>query len=104
ARVRELPAYRLGARVFAAKAFALPDRGLGLALEDVTARAVAHRVQAGERRALELLAAGAPTGEILAAIVGMIEDVEPDTIGSILLLDDTGARVRHGAAPRLPAE
>jgi PAS domain S-box-containing protein len=60
----------------------------------------AERVQAGERRALELLASGAPLGDVLASIVLFIEEVTPDAVGSILLLD--GKKLRHGAAPNLP--
>jgi len=62
------------------------------------------RVQTGEREALELLASGAPLAHVLDAIVRFIEDVSPGTLGSILLLDETGRRLRHGAAPNLPAE
>ncbi|HTJ45157.1 MAG TPA: GAF domain-containing protein [Kofleriaceae bacterium] len=101
--VRELPMCALGTRTFAAKAFAVPDRAVGLALEDVTARVRALRVQAGEKQALELLAAGAAIGEILGAIVAMIEEIE-GTIASVLLLDETGTHMRHGAAPHLPAD
>jgi PAS domain S-box-containing protein len=59
-----------------------------------------ERVQAGERRALELLASGAALGDVLATIVGFIEEITPDAVASILLLD--GTRLRHGAAPNLP--
>jgi PAS domain S-box-containing protein len=101
--VRELMAYRFGAGTFAVKIFAVPDLAIGLALEDITERARAQRVQDGEQRALEMLAAGAPLGDILGAIVAMIEEAAPPgTIGSILLLDATGTRVVHGAAPGLP--
>src|SRR5262249_5849432 len=83
--------------------FALPGELVGIALEDVTAQVHTQVIQAGERRAFELLAAGAPLGEILEVIVRAIEEVSIGTIASILLLDDAGARVRHGAAPSLPA-
>src|SRR5262245_15848387 len=51
-----------------------------------------------------MLASSAPLGEILAAIVRLIEEQALGTIASILLLDETGTRLRHGAAPGLPAE
>ncbi len=104
--VRELPAYRFPhaeARIFAIKAFALPERGLGLALEDVTARERVQRLQAGERAAFEMLASGAPLPEIFTALVQFIEELVPGTLASILLLDETGTRLRQGAAPSLPA-
>src|SRR5262249_38125822 len=47
---------------------------------------------------------GAPLRDILAEMVALIEDVAPDAIASILLLDEDGAHVRHGAAPGLPDE
>lgn len=90
-------------RAFSAKAFPLPDRSVGLALVDVTVRERAQRVQAQERRTLELVAAGAPLAEVLAAIVSGIEELSPDTLGSVLLLDETGTKLRGGAAPSLPA-
>ena len=62
----------------------------------------AQRLQAGERRALEMLAAGAPLPDILAELARLIEEMAPETITSILLMDDTGTRIQHGAAPSLP--
>jgi PAS domain S-box-containing protein len=67
-------------------------------------REFARLVQAGERRALEMLATGAPLPEVLAELVRLVEDMAPETIASILLMDDTGTRIQHGAAPSLPVE
>jgi signal transduction histidine kinase len=92
------------APLLAATLFALPDHHLGVVLEDVTDQASAQAIQAGERRALEMLAGGAPLPDILAVIVRAIEQASADTIASILLLDDTGSCVQHGAAPGLPDE
>jgi signal transduction histidine kinase len=39
---------------------------------------------------------------VLAIIVGFIEALSTDCYASILLLDEDGVRLRHGAAPRLP--
>jgi PAS domain S-box-containing protein len=64
----------------------------------------AQRLQAGERQALELLAAGEPLEEVLAVIVELIEELSPETIASVLLLDDRGQHLKHGSAPHLPAE
>lgn len=64
------------------------------------ARHHAERVQAGERRTLEMLASGRPLRDVLTSIVELIEEISPDSIASILLLD--GNRLRHGAAPNLP--
>jgi signal transduction histidine kinase len=54
------------------------------------------------RAVLEGVAAGAPLSETLEALVRLIETHSPGTIGSILLLDEDGTRLRHGAAPGLP--
>ena len=62
----------------------------------------AQRVQTGERVALELLAGGAPLEKVLTAIVMLIEELSPGTIASVLLLDDRGQHLKHGAAPNLP--
>jgi len=59
-------------------------------------------VQRCERHALELLASGAPLHDVLCVIVSLIEELVSDSIASVLLLDDTGTHLLHGAAPRLP--
>src|SRR6185295_12781955 len=42
--------------------------------------------------------------EALDALILLIERVAPGTYGSVLLVDDDGVTMRHGAAPHLPAE
>ncbi|MEA2167413.1 MAG: hypothetical protein QOF76_713 [Solirubrobacteraceae bacterium] len=56
-----------------------------------------------QQAALELIATGAPLPEILECIVLLVERHVPDTLGSVLIVPD-GVHLRHGAAPRLPAE
>ncbi len=63
-----------------------------------------ERLQAGEREALEQLAAGAPLRAVLDVIVRFIEEITPDSIASVLLLDEGGEHLRTGAAPHLPTE
>ncbi len=58
---------------------------------------------AGQGRVLEMIASGAPFEQTLDALVRTIEADSPDLIASILLLDDEGQHLRHGAAPSLPA-
>ncbi|HVG54324.1 MAG TPA: GAF domain-containing protein [Vicinamibacterales bacterium] len=65
-------------------------------------REFARRVQAGEQRALEMLATGAPLPDVLAELVRLVEEMAPEAIASILLMDDTGTRIQHGTAPSLP--
>lgn len=84
------------------------DQGRAVSLigtcRDITddPREFALRVQARERRSLEMLATGAPLPDILAELAHLVEEMAPETIVSILLLDETGTRLQHGAAPSLP--
>jgi PAS domain S-box-containing protein len=104
--VRELPTFSFGtsprAPILSVKLFGLPDHCVGLALEDITVHARAERLQAGERQALELLAGGAPLGKILRVIVELIEELAPETLASVLLLDESGTKLEMGAAPSMP--
>jgi signal transduction histidine kinase/CheY-like chemotaxis protein len=59
-------------------------------------------LDAAQIRLLERIAAGAELGEILEAIVRLVEAQGSGALCSILLLDDQ--RLRHGAAPSLPVE
>ena len=93
-----------GAPLLAPMLFPLPNDHVGLALEDVTRAHADELVQAGERRALEMLAGGAPQPAILELLVRTLEDASDGALGSILLLDASGRHVVHGAAPRLPAD
>lgn len=71
----------------------------GVDPEDHRARA---RV-AGQRRILDLIGGDRPLPEVLTAICEVVEAQSDGMIASILLLDPAGARLRHGAAPSLPA-
>jgi diguanylate cyclase (GGDEF)-like protein/PAS domain S-box-containing protein len=71
-------------------------------VRDLTERHRDEALRAGQGRALEMIAAGAPLGGTLEAIVQAIEDHAPEVLASILLLDADGGRVRHGATGRLP--
>src|SRR6266550_3796801 len=57
----------------------------------------------GQAHVLERIARGAPLSEVLEAIVTLIESAAPGMLCSILLIDRDGKRLRHGAAPNLPA-
>jgi len=62
----------------------------------------AERILAAQHRVLELLANGRPLDEVLTALVRTVERGSPEGLGSVLLLDDDGKRLRHDAAPDLP--
>jgi PAS domain S-box-containing protein len=89
-------------RALALKAFPLAGRRVGVAIEDVTEQTVTRRLRVSEQLVFEMIASGASLETILSTLVLAIEEHSPPTIGSILLLDATGTRVRHGAAPSLP--
>ncbi len=58
----------------------------------------------GQSKVLERIALGAPIAETLTALLEFLERDSPDMLCSVLLLDPDGVHLRHGAAPRLPAE
>jgi PAS domain S-box-containing protein len=59
----------------------------------------------GQKKALELAINGASLAEILDVLVRTVEaQSSASVVGSILLMDDEGKRLLHGAAPSLPAE
>jgi signal transduction histidine kinase len=58
----------------------------------------------GQARILEMIVAGAPLAVTLANLIGLIESQMPGSICSILLLDEDGQHIRHGAAPSLPKD
>jgi len=91
-------------RALSIKGFPLPGRSVGLAIEDVTTQVVEGRLRSAEHNVLEMIAAGSPLGDSLAAVVRAVEEHSPPVIGSVLLLDADGAHLRHGAAPNLPEE
>ena len=69
---------------------------------DVLVRRQAEDLVKGHSRILEMIAAGAPLPEILENLVTLMESQLFGVWGSILLLDDDGVHLRHGAAPSLP--
>ena len=69
---------------------------------DVTERKRAEALRDGERRILEMIAHDAPLEEILEKLVRVVEAQFAGLLCSVLLLDEDGQHVRHGAAPSLP--
>jgi PAS domain S-box-containing protein len=56
------------------------------------------------RRIMTLMAAGNQLAAVLDAVALSVEAEAPDTLCSILLLDEAGQRLTFGAAPSLPAD
>jgi PAS domain S-box-containing protein len=81
----------------------LPTKyGLAIFFTDITARKQSMELLEGGKRALEMIAVGATLAETLDLLIRVVEAQAPEMIGSILLLDADGKRLRHGAAPNLP--
>ncbi len=76
---------------------------LGIA-HDITEHKQAETLLSGQKHVLEMIAAGTSLPETLTALVRLIEAQSPGMLGSILLLDEDGVLVHHGAAPSLPRE
>lgn len=69
---------------------------------NITERKRAENLLTGQKRVLEMIATNAPQEETLAALITFLETGSQGILGSILLLDEDGVHVRHGAAPSLP--
>jgi PAS domain S-box-containing protein len=69
---------------------------------DVTERKQAEALRDGESRILEMIARDAPLEDILEKLVRVVEVQFAGMLCSVLLLDEDGQHVRHGAAPSLP--
>ena len=71
-------------------------------LMDVTEQKRAEALRDGESRILEMIARDAPLQEIYETLVAVVEAHFVGMLCSVLLLDNDGQHVRHGAAPSLP--
>ncbi|MBH0207314.1 MAG: PAS domain S-box protein [Nitrospira sp.] len=69
---------------------------------DITGRKRAETILALENGILEGVAAGVPLDDLLNQLAGGIEAIAQGCCCSILLLDEDGQHLRHGAAPSLP--
>ena len=78
------------------------QRLVSLKVSEVSERAFLLALLESQSRFLELLAGGGPLHRLLEALVLAIERLSSGMIGSVLLLDEDGWHVRHGAAPSLP--
>jgi len=69
---------------------------------DITERKLADALRDGQALILEMIAMMAPLGDVLEHLVHLMESQLKGIVGSVLLLDETGTRLKHGAAPSLP--
>jgi PAS domain S-box-containing protein len=70
---------------------------------DITERKKAEIWRGGQARVLETIATDAPLEETLTVLARVVEAQAEGMLCSVLLLDEDGVHVRHGAAPSLPA-
>ena len=72
-------------------------------LVDITARKQMELLVASQQKALELAVHGAPLRDVLEVLTKTVETrLQEGVMASILLLDQEGGRLYHGAAPSLP--
>src|SRR5207302_5838312 len=69
---------------------------------DITERKRGEALFIGEKRLLEMIAAGVALKEILNALCLIIEEYRPNTLASILLLRSDGLHLDSVAGPSLP--
>jgi PAS domain S-box-containing protein len=70
---------------------------------DIDDRKRAEALLAGEKRLLEMVAGGHSVSEILGALCRFVESTVSGCYCSVVLVDRSGTRLEHGAAPSLPA-
>jgi diguanylate cyclase (GGDEF)-like protein/PAS domain S-box-containing protein len=69
---------------------------------DITARKQADDFRNGQAQILEMIATNARLEDVLDHLMHLVESQSVGIYGSILLLDEPGANLTHGAAPSLP--
>jgi two-component system cell cycle sensor histidine kinase/response regulator CckA len=71
---------------------------------DITERRREDAFRAGQHQVLEMIATGTPLPAVLDSLVRLVESQYEGMYCTVLLLDEDGITVRHGAAPSLPAD
>ena len=92
--------------LFQRQTFRKPDGTLGGMIGtiiDITETKRAEKFEQCRSGILEMLATNIPIEEILRAIVNGAEQLDPDVLCSVLLIDASGKHLGQGIAPSLPA-
>ena len=71
---------------------------------DITERKRADTLRDGQAQILEMIAMSTSLGDVLNQLMHLVEAQLTGIFGSVLLLDEDGQTLRHGAAPSLAAE
>jgi PAS domain S-box-containing protein len=95
-------------RWFHMRGFPLRDTDGGIVLwynlhTDIDDQKRAEALLAGEKRLLEMVASGHSMSGILEALCQLVESTASGCYCSVVLVDPSGTRLEHGAAPSLPA-
>ena len=61
-------------------------------------------VRAAQHQVLGMIATGSPLTDVLECLVKLVEQQSDGMLCSVVMLDEHGTRVRHCAAPSLPAD
>ena len=70
---------------------------------DISERKLEDALRDGQAQILEMIAMSAPLADVLERLVLLVESQFRGIVGSVLLLDEAGTRLRSAAAPNLPA-
>jgi diguanylate cyclase (GGDEF)-like protein/PAS domain S-box-containing protein len=70
---------------------------------DITGRKRADALRDGQSQILQMIAMSAPLKDVLERLMHLVESQLTGIYGSVLLLDDDGIHLRHGAAPSMAA-
>nr|WP_294522189.1 PAS domain-containing protein [uncultured Rhodopila sp.] len=95
-------------RWFQVRGFPLRDAGGRILVwyllhTDIDDRKRTEALLAGEKRLLEMVTGGDSMPAILEALCRLVESTAAGCYCSVVLVDQAGARLEHGAAPSLPA-
>jgi PAS domain S-box-containing protein len=71
---------------------------------DITERRREDTFRVAQHQVLEMIASGKPLDAVLESVVHLVESQCDGMLCSVLLLDDDGTTIRHGAAPSLAGE
>jgi PAS domain S-box-containing protein len=69
---------------------------------DITERRREDAFRAAQHQVLEMIATGTPLPAVLDSLVRLVESQSDGMFCTVLLLDEDGVTIRHGAAPSLP--
>jgi PAS domain S-box-containing protein len=76
--------------------------GVASVVMDITERRQAQQLLNWEKSAMELISGASSLRDVLEGLMYGLEKQAPGALCSILLLDEDGIHLRHGAAPSLP--